>query len=242
MMNPQAMQETFNQAAHTYDLVNHVLTFGLDVIWRRRAAGVAAAGGGKRWLDICSGTGDMAVALKRLAGDGTTVYAIDLTPAMLARMAAKPGAAGIVLTVGNVQTLPFADDTFDLVTISFATRNVNLSRETLLEVFREVRRVLRPTGRFVGVETSQPPNRLVRWLFHRYIGLFVRPVGQLISGSRAAYAYLAYTIPRFYTAPELSALLQEAGFAEVEVTPMLLGIAAIHGARGRATRTGKETL
>lgn len=242
MMNPAAMQQTFSGAAHTYDLVNHVLTFGLDIVWRGRAARVAASGGGGRWLDICSGTGDMAVTLNRLAGEDTRVYAVDLTPAMLARLTGKRGAAGIAPAVADVRTLPFGDETFDLVTISFATRNVNLSREALLEVFREVRRVLKPEGRFVGVETSQPPNRVVRWLFHRYIGLFVRPVGQIISGSRAAYAYLAYTIPRFYNAAELGALLQEAGFAEVEITPMLLGIAAIHGARGRATRMGKETL
>jgi len=222
------MQQTFSQAARTYDLVNHVLTFGLDILWRRRAARLAAAGGGRRWLDICSGTGDMAVALKRLAREDADLYAVDLTPAMLARMAAKPGAAGIALTVADVRALPFPDETFDLVTISFATRNVNLDRETLVEVFREVRRVLKPTGRFVSVETSQPRSPLIRWLFHRYIGLFVRPVGQLISGSKAAYAYLAYTIPRFYTADELGALLQEAGFERVNITPMLFGIAAVH--------------
>jgi len=222
------MQETFNQAAHTYDLVNHVLTFGLDILWRGRAARLAADAGGRRWLDICSGTGDMAVALKRLAGEDTKVYAVDLTPAMLAQMAAKPKAAGIALSVADVRTLPFPDDTFDLITISFATRNINLSRETLLEVFREVRRVLKPHGRFVNVETSQPPNPLIRGLFHPHIGLLVRPVGQFITASRAAYAYLAYTIPRFYTASELSALLHEAGFGEVKVKPMLFGIAAVH--------------
>ncbi|MGE5532012.1 MAG: class I SAM-dependent methyltransferase, partial [Bacteroidota bacterium] len=103
-MNPAAMQQTFNQAAHTYDLVNHVLTLGLDIIWRRKGARLAASKGGRRWLDICSGTGDMAVALKRLAREHTDVYAVDLTPAMLARMAGKPGAEDIAKAVADVRT------------------------------------------------------------------------------------------------------------------------------------------
>jgi demethylmenaquinone methyltransferase/2-methoxy-6-polyprenyl-1,4-benzoquinol methylase len=224
----RAMQETFRQAAGTYELVNHVLTFGLDMIWRRRAARFAASGGGARWMDICSGTGEMAVHLRRLAPPDVQVVAVDLTAAMLAQAAAKPEASDIGFAVANVRALPFADATFDLLTISFATRNVNISREILLEVFREAHRVLKPGGRFVNLETSQPPNPVIRWLFHTYIRLFVRPVGQLISGSRAAYAYLSHTIPRFYTAAELAAIFREAGFAELAVAPMMFGAAAIH--------------
>lgn len=228
----RAMQETFRQAARTYELANHVLTLGLDIVWRRAAARTATSGlespRSMRWLDLCTGTGDMAAELARRAPVGTQLVAVDLTPAMLAQARARRDTADVAFAVADVRALPCAEGTLDLVTISFATRNVNHSRAVLLEVCREVRRVLRPGGRFVMVETSQPPNGVVRWLFHRYIALAVRPIGQVISGSRAAYAYLSYTIPRFYTAEELATLLRESGFGTVEFTPLMLGAAAIH--------------
>jgi demethylmenaquinone methyltransferase/2-methoxy-6-polyprenyl-1,4-benzoquinol methylase len=133
--------------------------------------------------------------------------------------------------LGDVKRLPFPDGTFDLVTISFATRNINLSREVLTATFAEFRRVLRPGARFVNLETSQPRLRVVRSLFHAYIKVIVKRVGTRISGSRAGYAYLATTIPRFYGARELAGILKDAGFASVAVKPLLLGAAAIHIAR-----------
>jgi len=225
------LRDIFGEVAGTYETVNRVLTLGLDRPWRRTAAKRAARGGGARWLDVCSGTGEMAESLSRRAGDGVEIVALDFSPPMLERARAKEMASPVRFVLGDVKRLPFPDGCFDLVTISFATRNINLSRDILTATYAEFRRVLRPGGRFVNLETSQPKSRIVRALFHAYVKTTVRRVGTRLSGSRAGYAYLASTIPRFYGAAELADILRGAGFATVSVRPLLLGAAAIHIAK-----------
>jgi demethylmenaquinone methyltransferase/2-methoxy-6-polyprenyl-1,4-benzoquinol methylase len=222
------VRQVFSEVPATYERVNHVLTLGLDVAWRRRAARVAAHAGGPRWADVCTGTGETAALLSRLAPEGTAVYAVDLTPPMIAEARKKPEADRIRFTVSDVKELPFPDRSLDLIAISFATRNLNLNSDVLTRTLAEFRRVLRPGGRFVNLETSQPPSRIVRWGYHLYIRLFVRSIGSRISGSKAGYAYLAHTMPRFYPAEELADLMRQAGFREVTYTRLLFGVAAIH--------------
>ena len=132
--------------------------------------------------------------------------------------------------ISDVKALPFADESLDLITLSFATRNINLSKEVLTCTFAEFRRVLRPGGRLVNVETSQPPCKIVRLGFHLHVKLLVKPVGSRVSGSQKGYAYLSHTIPRFYPADELAQILSQAGFSEVSYQRMLFGVAAIHQA------------
>ena len=230
------VQSVFSQVPATYELVNHILTLGLDVLWRKRAARVAAQAGGARWADVCTGTGETAALLCRLAPEGTTVYALDLTPLMIAEATKKPEAEQIRFTVSDVRALPFPDQSLDLITISFATRNINLSKDILVQTFAEFHRVLRPGGRFINLETSQPPSRIVRRGFHLWVKLFVRSIGSWVSGSRRAYTYLGHTIPRFYPAEELADLMRRAGFRNVTYQRLLFGVAAIHqGARGERT-------
>ncbi len=226
----QGIKKIFCKIPDSYELVNHVLTLGLDIRWRSRAARAAAIAGGERWLDVCSGTGEMAALLHGSAGHGTVVVAVDFSPPMLSKVRDKPGGDAVLPCIGDVRTLPFPDDAFDLVTISFATRNLNSDRTVLLECFREFRRVLKPGARFVNLETSQPPLKAVRKLFHMYVRLTVRRVGSMLSGSPEAYAYLSHTIPRFFNAEELSSLLSEAGFSTVRFSRMSLGISAVHTA------------
>jgi demethylmenaquinone methyltransferase/2-methoxy-6-polyprenyl-1,4-benzoquinol methylase len=218
----------FSEVPETYRLVNHVLTLGLDFIWRRRAAGIAAAAGGERWIDLCSGTGDMAANLRRTAKNGTRIYAADFSAPMFGKAREAPECAGIEFVLCDVKKLPFPDDTFDLATIAFATRNINLSRNKLTETFREFRRVLKPGGRFVNLETSQPSSRILKKLFHMFIKLFVKPVGGMISGSDRSYAYLSSTIPRFYPPEELMGIMREAGFEDGGIHRMSCGIVAVH--------------
>jgi demethylmenaquinone methyltransferase/2-methoxy-6-polyprenyl-1,4-benzoquinol methylase len=227
----QPLQSLFAEVAPTYERVNRILTFGLDVRWRRKAARLAAAGDGGTWMDVCSGTGETAARLRALAPPATRVVSLDFCPPMQARAAAKRSDRPIDFVLGDVKALPFAGASLDLITISFATRNINLSRDILVRTFAEFRRVLKPGGRFVNVETSQPRSKLVRAAFHGYIRFAVRRVGTFLSGSRAGYAYLGATIPRFYSPEDLAGLIKEAGFAEVRFERLLLGAAAIHIAR-----------
>jgi demethylmenaquinone methyltransferase/2-methoxy-6-polyprenyl-1,4-benzoquinol methylase len=200
----------------------------MDILWRRRAAAIAARTAGESWLDVCSGTGDMAANLSRLASNGTSIFAADFSLPMLGRARAREDCGRVRFVLSDVKNLPFPDEVFDLVTIAFATRNLNISREKLIATFREFNRVLRPGGRFVNLETSQPPSRLFRWCFHLYVKLFVKSVGSLISGSKAGYGYLSTTIPRFYSAGELSGIMEEAGFEASVARKLSLGAAAIH--------------
>ncbi len=227
-----SIERIFSEVPATYEKVNHILTLGLDIRWRALAAEIAAAGAGPgEWVDMCTGTGEMAVYLKRLAPDGTRVRGVDLSDAMLAEARSKPEAEHIDFMQAGITDLPFPDDSIDLVTMSFATRNVNLSREALARAFAELHRVLKPGGLFVNLETSQPSSALLRKCFHLYVRLLVRPVGRSVSGSKVAYGYLSRTIPRFYMPEDLAGIMREAGFGEVYFRRLLLGAAAIHEAR-----------
>jgi demethylmenaquinone methyltransferase/2-methoxy-6-polyprenyl-1,4-benzoquinol methylase len=134
---------------------------------------------------------------------------------MIRKASEKREAREIAFILADAKSLPFADNTFDLVTTSFATRNLNVNRCGLIESFIEFHRILKPGGRFVSIETSQPPSRPIRKLFHLYVRLTVRPLGYVISRSRAAYAYLSCTMHNFYTADELTDVMREAGFVQV---------------------------
>ena len=222
------IQKIFAEVPGTYQFVNHLLTGGLDILWRKRAVRIAVDGGGSRWLDVCSGTGETAAYLSRHAPAGTEVFAADFSLPMLMHAALSTGREPVHFSAADADRLPFPDATFDLVTISFATRNINTSRVALERRLAEFRRVLKPGGRFVNLETSQPGSRFLRRLVHGYIGTFVRPVGGMISGSSAAYSYLSETIPRFYSADEFARIVSDAGFTDVRSTPLFLGVAAIH--------------
>ena len=226
----KSLRKIYFEIWRTYEFVNHAMTWGMDILWRRKAAGMATAQGGSRWIDVCSGTGEMAAYLSRKADHSTTLVAADFSLTMLRQATTKPEANRVAFILADAKHLPFPDDTFDLVTTSYATRNMNVSRTILVQSFAEFHRILRPGGRFVSLETSQPPSKPIRKLFHLYVRLTVTPLGYMISGSRSAYAYLSHTIPRFYAADDLASILQEAGFTTVSFQRLMLGAAAIHKA------------
>lgn len=224
------LQGVFSEVAGTYERINHILTLGLDRVWRQKAARIAASSGGSRWVDMCTGTGEMAVYLSRLAPRGTKIMAVDFSSSMLAQAAKKPEARRLEFISADIHALPFASGSMDLATMSFATRNINLDLESLIHGFTEIYRVLRPGGTFVNLETSQPVFGPARKIFHLYVKLFVRQLGSRLSGSGAGYAYLSKTIPRFYPAEVLSDILAQAGFGKVIFKRLMFGAAAIHQA------------
>ena len=228
MKTRKGVQKIYSEVAGTYELVNHILTFGLDIHWRKTAAHLALKQNRKKVLDVCSGTGEMAQAVARHVEADAKVFSTDFSYPMLIRARHRIHMSGVSFVLAEAGELPFSDETFDLVTISFATRNLNIRREILLSYLKEFYRTLDRGGAFVNVETSQPPNLLLRKIFHAYVRTFVRPVGSFFSGSKPGYRYLAHTIPRFYSADEFSSLLYSAGFSHVEEFPLMGGIAAIH--------------
>lgn len=224
----KGIKKIFSEVPQTYELINHVLTLGLDIYWRRKAANIAAKGGGSMWMDVCTGTGEMAFYLQYLASEEVQIYAVDFSLPMIHKAQGKKEISGINFIHSDIDTLPFSNNSFDLVTISFAVRNIRTSREKFLYSLSEIFRVLKPGGRFVSLETSQPKSEIIRKLFHLYVKLAVKPIGYLISGSKPAYTYLSQTIPRFYSAEEYSEILKEVGFSEVCFKRMLLGVTATH--------------
>lgn len=226
----KGIQKIFSEVPKTYEIVNHILTLGLDIYWRRKAGKLASEGGGNMWMDLCTGTGEMAFYLSRLAPEETKIYAVDFSLPMIHQAQKRKEASKINFIHSDIDNLPFSDNTFDLVTISFAVRNINLNRERFLQSLKAIHRVLKPGGRFISLETSQPESKLIRKLFHLYIRLTVKRIGYLISGSKSAYAYLSQTIPRFYTAEEYAEIIRQAGFREVSFQRMLFGATALHKA------------
>ncbi|MHA2351697.1 MAG: ubiquinone/menaquinone biosynthesis methyltransferase [Candidatus Thorarchaeota archaeon] len=222
--------KVFSEVAHLYELVNHVLTFGLDIPWRKKTAQVAASGGGTLWLEVCSGTGDMAVNLQKLAGSGTKVVVSDFSMPMILRASEKEELRTAASSLADSLQLPFPDNTFDLVVISFATRNISPNRSRLAQFLREFHRVLKPGGRFINLETSQPSSTPIRIAFRLYTKHVIKLVGRIISGSKTGYAYLAHTVPRFFNAEYLSNILYESGFSKVNYITMTFGAVAIHRA------------
>ncbi|MFC1898366.1 ubiquinone/menaquinone biosynthesis methyltransferase [Candidatus Cloacimonadota bacterium] len=226
--NNKFITKIFSEVPETYEMLNHILTFGFDILWRKKAVKTARKAKPGKWVDMCTGTGETAIYLNKITPEGTKVYAVDLTAEMMEVARKKRTSAGIEFVQADVKSLPFEDNTFDLITISFATRNINLNKEILIQTFAEFYRVLKPEGIFVNLETSKPKSKILKLLFDLYIKLFVKFLGSRISGSVQAYNYLSKTIPKFYSAEDLAAILLEAGFDEVEFEKLIFGIAAIH--------------
>ena len=222
--------KVFSEVAHLYELVNHILTFGLDIPWRKRAAQVAASGGGTHWLEVCSGTGEMAVNLQKLANSDTKVVVSDFSMPMVSKASEKEELRTATISLADSLQLPYPDNTFDLVIISFATRNITPNRERLTLFLREFHRVLKPGGRFINLETSQPSSTPIRLAFRFYTKQVIKLVGRIISGSKTGYAYLSHTVPRFFNTKDLSDIIYEAGFSKVNFVTMTFGAVAIHRA------------
>jgi demethylmenaquinone methyltransferase/2-methoxy-6-polyprenyl-1,4-benzoquinol methylase len=229
------LKRMFDTVPARYDLLNRLLTLRFDERWRRLAARRCLEGNPTRVLDLCCGTGDLALHVARQAEPGVEITALDYSAPMLelaANKAARAGLAGRLRFIeGDAVALPLPDAHFAAVGVAFAFRNLtwrNLLRE---QVLAEVLRVLAPAGRLVIVETSQPAAPLLRAAFHAYLRAVVVPLGTSLSAHKRAYRYLAESARGFFGADDVSAMLSDAGFARVAYTRLLGGVAAIHVAR-----------
>ncbi len=237
MLNPlpsskPPLHSMFTAVPPCYDLVNRIVTLGMDKRWRRLAAQACIEVKPRRVLDIGCGTGDLTINVARLAIKDTEVIGLDYSPPMLEKARQKAEKAGVGKKVrffeGEASHLPFPNASFDVTAISFAFRNLTYKNPECLPHLAEVLRVLKTGGRYVIVESSQPENGFIRACFHLYLRAFVMPVGIILSGNKGAYRYLAESARRYYSPREIRDLLLKAGFREVRYRPLFFGAAGIH--------------
>jgi len=213
----------FDRIAGRYQLMNALMTFGRDRVWRRDVVLAAALPAGGRLLDLASGTGDIALEALRL-DPGTRVTAADFSLEMMRVGRRRDGGARIAWCAADALALPFADASFDAVTSGYLLRNVG----DRVGAFREQVRVVRPGGRVVCLDTSPPPATPLRPLVRLYLRRVIPLLGRLIAGERSAYAYLSASTEGFKSPDELAAIMRAAGLADVRYRRFMAGTIAVH--------------
>ena len=215
-----------------YDLMNTLMTFGLDRAWRRQVAAIVSGPSRSRALDVAAGTGALTRELAR-AGFVDPV-GLDFCQEMVVAAARRPARPGkrVWPVVGDGLALPFADDSFDAVTSGFALRNF----ADLPAAFAEMARVTRPNGIVAALELTHPTFAPVRWLFALYFGRIVPLLGWLVTGRYEAYAYLPESLARHPSPPAIARMLRDAGLEPCPHRRLGLGTIAIHLATKRGTK------
>ncbi len=217
----------FARIATRYDLMNDLMTVGLHRRWKKRTASLTTQGLQGAALDVCTGTGDLAMALARCPGMDQVV-GVDLLPGMISLARSKARAKGLDggtnLVLGDALTLPFPSNTFACATSAFSLRNMPDLQEALAEMVR----VVRPGGRVTTLELTPMDNgvssTMKRWFFHRIVPL----IGQVVARDRAAYTYLPQSVDYFPGAERLEGLLTELGLINVGYTKLGMGSVTLH--------------
>jgi demethylmenaquinone methyltransferase/2-methoxy-6-polyprenyl-1,4-benzoquinol methylase len=227
------VREMFATIAGRYDLLNHLLSGNIDKRWRRSVANTLLATLSEpeaRVLDVACGTGDLSLTLSETGP--AQVVGVDFCRPMLDIAAAKAARSGerVPFIEGDALALPFRDGSFEVATIAFGLRNLS----SVESGFKELLRVLKPGGRVAVLEFSKPSAPVLRWLFRVYFTKLLPLFGGWVSGSKSAYQYLPESVARFPDQRELTFLMQEAGFEEINFQNLTGGIAALHlGTRPR---------
>jgi demethylmenaquinone methyltransferase/2-methoxy-6-polyprenyl-1,4-benzoquinol methylase len=232
----EEVRRMFASIVGRYDLLNRLLSLRRDVYWRRVAVALGQIPRGGDVLDLCAGTGDVALEIVR-QGSGARVIAVDNCEPMLIRglhKAKRANAADQVrFAVAPAEELPFADATFDRAFVAFGVRNIADRRRGL----REMARVLKPDGRAIILEFSTPSSPLLGPLYRFYSHRILPWIGGVLSGNRAAYEYLPASVDGFPSPEGLQALMEDAGFIDVSVVHLTFRIVTVHQGR-KAARHG----
>lgn len=218
---PTEVAQMFDRIHERYDFLNRVLSFGLDVVWRRRAVAELNLLPGDRVIDLCCGTGDLSQEMLKAVSPGGSVVGVDFAPLMLDK--ARKKLPHLEFLQGNVLEVALPAGTFEAAAMAFGPRNIH----DLQALWREMRRLVRPGGRVMTLECTRPPG--IFGLFHRLYLTYVLPVlGSMLAGDAAAYRYLARTVRAFLNASELSQSMREGGLQDVRTVSLHGGIVTVH--------------
>ena len=219
----------FDAIAHKYDFLNGLLSFGIHIYWRKRTIACLKAAHPKLILDIATGTGDLAIEALKLKP--TQIIGVDISAGMLELGKAKIKKRGldkkITLQLADSEQLPFEDNTFDAVTVSFGVRNF----ENLDKGLQSIHRVLKPGGQLVVLEFSQPTNPIVKAFYRFYSNTFMPTVGKFFSKDAAAYTYLPESVCHFPFGKAFTDILTANGFQSAQFKGLTFNIATIYVAK-----------
>ncbi len=220
----EQVTKMFDNVSKEYDFLNRVLTFGLDISWRKKVVKIVAKNNSKNILDIATGTGDLAINLAKIKT--AKITGLDISKGMLdiAKAKVKKKNLPIELILGDSENLPFADATFDAITVGYGVRNF----ENLDKGLKEIYRVLKPNGIFVVLETSQPTKFPMKQLFKFYSKYIIPTVGSLFSKDKKAYNYLPESAANFPFGKAFNNILLKNGFTTAKDIPVTFGISTIY--------------
>lgn len=230
-MSKQSKEErvysVFQDIASKYDVMNSVISFKRHKAWRKDTMRRMNVQQGQHALDVCCGTADWAIAMAEKVGATGKVYGLDFSQNMLAVGKEKIKAKGITnieLVQGNAMELPFADNSFDFVTIGFGLRNV----PDYLQVLKEMHRVAKPGGKIVCLETSQPTTPIFRQLYYAYFKYIMPLLGKMLANKYGQYSWLQESAKDFPGREELAELFRQAGLVDIKIKSYDGGVAAMH--------------
>lgn len=220
----------FDSISHRYDFLNHLLSIGIDKIWRKKAIRTLQALRPRLILDVATGTGDFALlAVEQLNPD--KVIGVDISEGMLEKGREKIQRRGlsdkVELLRGDSENLEFKENNFDAVTVAYGVRNF----ENLLKGLKEIYRVLKPGGLLVVLEFSKPRKAPFRQLYNFYFKTILPKIGSLVSRDKAAYTYLPESVEAFPDGQAFEDILKQAGFKNTTCKPLSLGISSIYTAQ-----------
>jgi len=221
----------FDAIATKYDFLNHLLSAGIDRRWRRRAIRSLALTGRERVLDLCTGTGDLAIAARTARPAAARVVGVDFAAAMLRvghdKLRRRRLTEDVALVRGDATRIPAAGASVDAVTIAFGIRNV----ENINAACDEIYRVLKQGGRLAVLEFSIPTTPAVRGVYLWYFNHLLPRIGRLVSRHHAAYLYLPASVGAFASPGEFVKILRQSGFVDVSAVPLTMGIVFLYTAR-----------
>jgi demethylmenaquinone methyltransferase/2-methoxy-6-polyprenyl-1,4-benzoquinol methylase len=226
----EQVEEMFDNIAPSYDRLNHIISFNLDRIWRRRVVRIVERAKAARVMDIATGTGDLVIAMAKHL-PSTQILGVDLSEAILGVARVKVSKRGmsdrIELVKGDAENIAMVSDgAMDAVTVAFGVRNFdNLERG-----LKEIHRTLHEGGTFVVLELSVPKNRLIRWFYAQYSHRILPGIGAMISKDKKAYVYLPESIDEFPAPERFEEILKGVGFKSVKRHKQSFGVAHIYEA------------